>query len=169
MCCGFLMLVCVGTSFGQALKKYAIGTSGCSVYSFCDPGTFEENYSEDSAKVFTSECKNEDAYYGIICIQLKNEISIMANAEDVLVTYLDYLKSAFKITNATGYGKGLRLKGMENTRGVVDYWKDGEKNNWKVKGWTNGRYITVLYAYSLKELPETKVNAVLDGFLFKGM
>lgn len=169
LCCGVLMLICAGTSFSQALKKYAIGKSGCSVYSFCDPGTFEENYSEDSARVFTSECKNEDAYYGTICIQLKKELLNMATAEEVLIAYLDFLKSAFKITTAAGYGKGLRLNGMENTRGIVDYWKDDEKNNWKVKGWTNGKFITVLYAYSLKELPETKVNAVLDGFLFKGM
>ncbi|MBK8608763.1 MAG: hypothetical protein IPL84_02105 [Chitinophagaceae bacterium] len=167
-CCLFLVL-CVSLSYSQSLKKYAISNSGCSVYSFCDPGTFDMTYSEDSAKVFTSECKGEEAYYGIICIELKEPINDLSIAEEVLVSYLNYLKSAFKIKTAAGYGKGHKLRDKENTRGVLDYWNDEEKNNWKVKGWTDGNFITVLYAYSQKDLPETKVNAFLDGLLFKGM
>ena len=69
-----------------------------------------------------------------------------------------------KITKSAGYGKGHRLKDNENTRGVIDYWEDNDKNNWKVKGWTDGKFICVLYAYSSKELPEQKVNVFLDGF-----
>lgn len=165
----FLFFVFSSSSFSQTLKKFEIAASGCSVYSFCDPGKFELTYSEDSAKVYTSECKNDDIYYGIICISLKNDIAVMADAEAILISYLDFLKSAFKIKSAVGYGKGHRLKGKENTRGIVDFWKDEEKNNWKVKGWTDGKFIAVLYAYSLKDLPEQKVNIFLDGITLKGM
>ncbi len=159
----------IAAGSSQSLKKYDIGNSGCTIYSFCDPVKFDVTYSEDSAKVFTSECKGEDVFYGIICIKLTEEISPISTAETTLVSYLDFLKSAFKITSAAGYGKGHRLQGKENTRGIIDYWKDDEKNNWKVKGWTDGKYIAVLYTYSLTDLPDTKVNAFLNGINFKGM
>jgi hypothetical protein len=167
--CSFLFFGSITVLYSQSLKKYDIGNSGCVVYSFCDPVKFDMNYSQDSAKVYTSECKNEDAYYGIICIKLAKDISAISEAEAVLVTYLDYLKGAFKITAAAGYGKGHRLKGKENTRGIIDFWKDDEQNNWKVKGWTDGKFMAVLYVYSKKELPETKLNVFLDGLVFKGM
>ena len=165
-----LLLISSSTALNsQSLKKYEIGNSGCSVYGFCDHGEFDMTYSQDSAKVYTSECGNDDGYYGVICIQFVKEITPVADAEEVLVSYLDYLKTAFKISSAAGYGKGHRLKQNENTRGIIDYWKDDEKNNWKVKGWTDGKFIVVLYVYSKKELSETKVNVFLDGLKFKGM
>lgn len=169
--CIFLLLSisCFGCSFAQSVKKYSIGNSGCSVYSFCDPGTFNESYSEDSARVYTSECVHEETNYGLICIKLTAPVTDLEVAEKIVVSYLDYLKTAFKISSSVGYGKGHRLKEREDTRGVTDYWTDEEKNNWKIKGWTNGTYIAVLFAYTKKELPETKVNVFLDGLLFEGM
>ena len=163
------MQSCFIHSFSQNFKKYAIGNSGCAAYFFCDPGTFGMDYSEDSAKVYPTECNSDQTSYGMICIQLKASITDISNAENVLVTYLDYLKKTFKIKSSAGYGKGHRLKNQEDTRGIIDYWQDDEKNNWKVKGWTNGKFIAVLYAYSKNDLPETKVNLYLDGLLFSGM
>jgi hypothetical protein len=49
---------------------------------------------------------------------------------------------------------------------VIDYWTV-RKNNWKVKGWTDGKFIAVLYAIP-KELPESKVNVFLDGLQLPG-
>ncbi len=164
-----LMVFGFAILYGQSLKKYGIGDSGCSVYSFCDHGKFDVNFSEDAAKVYTSECGNADGYYGVICIKLLDSITNLPKAESVLVAYLDNLKKLFKITSSTGYGKGHRLKGKETTRGILDYWNDEEQNNWKVKGWTDGKFIAVLYTYSQKTLNETKANAFLDGLLFEGM
>jgi hypothetical protein len=153
----------------QSLKKYPISNSGCSAYFFCDPGTFEFSKSPDSSAVYTAECKTDDQAYGIICVKLKEAISDLQVSEDVLVQYLDFLKGELKITKAVGYGKGHRLKNSEATRGVIDYWEDQEKDNWKVKGWTNGAYIVVMYAYSKKELAETKANLYFEGLRFPGM
>jgi hypothetical protein len=116
-----------------------------------------------------SECVKDGLNYGVICVKLRQSFKDLDQAENALISYLDYLKSSFKITKSAGYGKGHRLANNENTRGVIDYWEDKEKNNWKVKGWTNKNYIGVMYAYSLKELPETKLNLYLDGFRFPGM
>jgi hypothetical protein len=164
-----IVFICCGSAFSQSLKKYDIGNSGCAAYFYCNPGTFAMEYSEDSAKVYTAECTDTETSYGVICVKLVQKISDINKAEEVVVSYLDYLKTSFKITSSAGYGKGHRLRGKENIHGMIDYWKDAENYNWKVKGWTDGGYIVVLYAYSKKELPETKVNVYLDGIVFPGM
>ena len=104
-----------------------------------------------------------------ICIKLLYPVSDLAAAEDLMVSYIDFLKADFHVKQAGGYGRGHHLNNNENTRGVIDYWKDTENNNWKIKGWTDGKYIGVLYANSKKDLPESKVNVFLDSFRMPGM
>lgn len=164
-----VLLICFTKVSSQSLKKYPIGNSGCSAYFYCDPGLFSLSYSPDSAKVYNKECQEGESSYGVICIKLITAITDLNDAENVLVAYLDYLKPNFKIRSAAGYGKGLRLRGRDDTRGVLDYWKDEDNINYKIKGWTDGKCIAVMYVYSKKELQETKINVFLDGFLFQGM
>ena len=153
-------------SIAQSLKKYPIGDSGCSAYFFCTPSKFEMAFSDDSSKVYTGDCKSADSLtYGIICVKLKDKIEDIRQAEDLTITYLDYLKKNFDISSAVGYGKGHRLEGKENTRGIIDYWKDKTGDEWKIKAWTNGKFISVLYVSASGSLNETsKVNVFLDGF-----
>ncbi len=161
---GLAVLMFVSSLQAQSIKKYSIAGSGCSAYFFCDPGTFQHNLSEDSSHVYTAECTNDGMTYGIICVQLKDKVTDLGSAEELLITYLDFIKKNFDVTSAAGYGKGHRLNNNENTRGVIDYWTDKDKNNIKVKGWTDGRYIAVLYVSSKNELAEAKTNLFLDGF-----
>lgn len=166
--CIILSMFFIQYSYGQVPKKMAISNSGCSLYSYCAMN-FETSYSSDSSLMYISECVSGETNYGIICVKLKISTTNLNNAEQVLTAYLDYLKSSFNILKSVGYGKGLTLNNDKNTRGIQDYWEDKDKNNWKVKGWTNGNYIGVVYAYSPKELNEQKINIFLDGFRFPGM
>jgi hypothetical protein len=169
---GCLLLFVFSLSFlfahSQVLKKVPVGNSGCSVYTYCD-FRFETEYSEDSSLVYVSECEKDEVTYGVICVKLVQPVNDLGKAEESLILYLDYLKSSFNILKSAGYGKGHRLANNQNTRGVLDYWEDREKNNWKVKAWTNGKFIGVLYGYSSKELNETKLNVFLESFRFPGM
>lgn len=167
-CITFLISLLAFTSFSQSIKKVPVGKSGCSVYTFCET-KFDESKSQDSSVVYTGECTKEEVTYGVICVKLLTPPENISAAEDLLIAYLDYLKTSFSVTKAAGYGKGHHLNKNENTRGILDYWEDSEKNNWKVKAWTDGKYIGVMYAYSLKELPETKINIFLEGLRFPGM
>lgn len=151
-------------SQAQTFKKYPIGSSGCSFYNYCE-SKFKLDYSSDSSKVYTGECKVGDVTYGTICVVLLNPITDLVAAEDLLIAYLDYLKSTFSIKKSTGYGKGHFLNNNENIRGIVDYWEDEMKDKWKIKAWTDGKYIGFMYAYSSKDLPEAKVNPFLNGFV----
>lgn len=169
---GFLLFafsISVILSHAQSFKKVPIrdslNNSGCFLYSWCD-FQFKTEYSQDSSLVFVSECDKDGLKYGVIGIKLRAAFENLDQAQESLISYLDYLKTSFKITKSAGYGKGHRLNNNENTRGVIDYWEDSDKNNWKIKGWTNGKYIGVLYGYSPKELPESKLNIYLDGFRF---
>ncbi len=162
-------LFCITSGNGQSVKKYPIGESGCAAYFFCDPGTFNVSYSEDSSKIYTAECITGETGYGLICVQLNQVDLKIDDVEPVMLSYLDYLKTLFKVTSAVGYGKGHRLRGKENIHGIIDYWKDENGMNLKIKSWTDGNFIIFLYARSAKELVETKTNVFLDGIQFKGM
>lgn len=163
--CALLVLVVSNTSYSQTLKKVPVSTSGCTVYTYCEM-KFEISKSVDSSNVYMGECVNGDVTYGVIAVKLSNRPDNLVMAEDLLIAFLDHLKKSYSITNAAGYGRGYRLNNNENTRGVLDYWEDGEKNKWKVKGWTDGRYIGVMYGYSKKEMLEGKVNVFLEGLRF---
>jgi hypothetical protein len=167
------IMLCLSTmsASSQGIKKYSIGNSGASVYFFCDPGTFTMTLTEDSSRVYSGDCMTSDSiHYGIICVSLKESVSVGADAENLLIKYLDFLKTVYHIKQAVGYGKGHQLKNDASTRGVVDYWKDADGDEWKVKGWTNGRMMAVLFAYGHKGPGNTpKLDLFLDGFRFPGM
>ena len=152
----------------QTLKKYPISNSGCFLYSYCE-SKYDTEYSDDSSKVITGECKSGEVTYGVICIKLLRPVDDLLAAEDLMISYVDYLKGSFGIKKAAGYGKGHRLNNNEATRGILDYWEDKELDKWKIKAWTDGKFIGFLYAYSKKELPEQKVNVFLDSFRLPGM
>ena len=152
----------------QLPRKYSISNSGCIVYTYCDT-KYKIEFSDDSSKVFSGECVAGDITYGIVCVKLLNPVTALNAAEDLMIIYVDYLKSNFEVTKSLGYGKGHRLNNDEGTRGIIDYWEDKEMDKWKVKAWTNGYYIAFLYTYSKKELPETRVNLFLDSFRFPAM
>ena len=159
--------VSVAHTNAQALKKYPVGKSGCQVSMYCNPGKFELSMSPDSSAVYTGECKAGDVTYDIICVKMKEKIDSLDDAEAVLVQYLDYLKSSFDVPEAAGYSRGHRLKGQEKrSRGVLDYWKDKEGANIKVKGWTNGRYISVHLVIAPGKIDDAKANPFLDGIVF---
>lgn len=159
---------CFLFSYGQVIKKVAISNSGCSVYTYCT-FEFEKEYSPDSSVVYADECVKDDLTYGVICVKLMQSTDNPEVAEETMINYLNYLKTSFGIVKSTGYGRGHRLNNNENTRGVLDYWEDAEKKNWKIKAWTDGKFIGVLYGYSAKELPEQKLNLFLEGFRLPGM
>jgi hypothetical protein len=159
----------INGSTAQQLKKYPIGNSGASTYMYCDPKKFDFDYSTDSSSVYTGQCQVSEVTYGIILIKLLHPIEDLEDAEEVMVSYLDFMKVDFHVKRSAGYGKGHQLNKDPDTRGILDYWTDTEEQKWKVKSWTNGKMIGVLFAYSMIELPEPRVNIFLEGLRFPGM
>lgn len=166
----FLLLCYCTAGFAQSsLKKYAIGNTGCTIYSFCEPDFNEVEFSEDSSAIYKSICEQGDYQYGIICVQLKEAITDLSLAEAMGKSYCDYLKTILEITESAGYGGGHQLNSDETTAGFIDYWKDKDGSAWKIKCWTNGSFIAVLFIAHQDELPSddfTKQELFLNGFRF---
>jgi len=102
-------IILIGCNFlrAQSLKKYDIGSSGCKAYFFCNPGQFEITYSEDSSTVYTGDCKADSLNWGIICVALKHPVPPGQEAEGLLTSYLDFLKTVYKISAAQDMARDI--------------------------------------------------------------
>ena len=151
------------------LVKTDIGQSGCAAYLPEGMPEFGLQMSEDSSDVYTSEMEIDSFVFGCIAVRLSQPL-VNFSAEDMealLVSYMEFLKGPFEITGATGYGKGHRLDGFPEARGVIDYWEDGNGNQYAVKGWVDQKYIGFLYIGGAREYPYVNVQQMyLDGFRF---
>ena len=47
---------------------------------------------------------------------------------------------------------------------LVDYWQDEDSVDWKVKGYTDGHTIAVLYVKNINEISVEKQDEFLDSF-----
>jgi hypothetical protein len=156
--------------FGQSLKKYPIGNTACSAYFYCNPGTANVSYSEDSSAVYQLQCDTAQLRYGLVCVALKEAITELVVAQDLMISYMDYLKTTFNIKQAAGYGKNNSKASDPKLIGVVDFWKDDQQRDWQVRGWTDGHYIAVLYAAGAAATVNentSKISVFLNGFQVK--
>ena len=155
--------------FAQEAARVPISKTGCTVQVICYPGRFDAYDLEDDATVYADDCEKDGVTYGIYCIQLKKPATDLTDAEDSIISYLDFMKVDNGIEKSKGYDKNHRLNQDESTRGIFDSWEDADKNKWKVKAWTNGNFICVLYVRTNKEFPEKKTEIFLEGLRFPGM
>lgn len=160
---------CISLVNAQGMKKYDIDGSGCKAYFFCDPGAAMKSYSEDSSEIYTMECNADNLHYGLICVKYSAAALPIAEPETLMIQYVDYLKQQFNITESAGYGKGHTMSSNVKATGMIDYWKDSEGGEWKIKSWTDGQFIGFMYVYGDAELPgdkTTKIDVFLNGFRF---
>ena len=151
------------------LNKTEIGQSGCAAYLPEGMPEFGLDKSEDSSDVYTSEMAIDSFVFGCIAVRFSQPFtnSTPEEMEELLVSYMEFLKGPFGISAATGYGKGHRLDGFPEARGVIDYWGDGKGNQYAVKGWINQKYIGFLYVGGVREYPYHSLQQMyLDGFRF---
>jgi hypothetical protein len=113
-----------------------------------------------------SECKENDVTFGVITIKLKERYINLAEAETVLIHFMQQLQPLFAIMHTTGVS--ATTKKACHTSALVDYWQDVERQDWKVKGWTNGRSMAVLYIKNIGNVPIAKEERFLNGTSFAG-
>lgn len=170
------LLVFTGfTTFTQAprFKKVAVSDSGCSIYIPGNPDPVTMEYSPDSSKVYTIETLDSTykSYFhmGAIVVRLKDAILKPEESEDMLVSYMDYLKTAFNIKKSVGYGKGHTLSTHPTAKGVIDYWEDADGDQWTVKGWAAESTMFIMFIYGPTEYPNYNVQSMFfEGARFPG-
>lgn len=161
----FLLLVSAVISFSQPLQKVMIGKTGVSISSYCKMN-FDMSRSPDSSIVYNGECMSSQVNYGVICVKLLNSRTNLDDATQLVGAYLDYLRKSFNITHADANQQHLRLNKDENTRGMSENWSDAENNIWVVRGWTNGKFLVVLYTNSRKPVAASRIDPFLNGLSF---
>ena len=50
---------------------------------------------------------------------------------------------------------------------MEDYWQDGDQQDWKVKGYADGKTMAILYVKNIGRVEVKKQDLFLDGFHFK--
>lgn len=147
-------------------KKYSIGNSGCTIYLPNDPGTFNPSFTKSGDLMYFSETKEAHVTYGSVTILLKNPTDNLAEAEKGLAKFIQTLQKSYDIDHTTGLSLGHLQRGNSQARGIVDYWQDAAEVDWKIKGWTNGSIMSVVYASDITDLPVEKLDMYLDSFRF---
>lgn len=149
-------------------QKVSISTSGCTAYMPSVPEAFSQSFSPDSSVVYQGECTFDGFEFGVIAVKFHLPVGGSdKDKEDLLVSYMDYLKGEFKVKASAGYGRGHHLDSEPSAVGVIDYWKDQQGGEIAVKAWINGELIGFLYLSGKTEYPNFNVQQLfLNGFRF---
>lgn len=155
--------------------RTTVGTCGCSLYAppgmAFDPPTL----SEDGAQVWTGEVRHGGAEagagwtFGAIVVKFKEPFADASpeQLEELLVAYMDFLRTQFEITANAGVGRGHTHSENTGARGVIDYWKDKVGDDWAVKGWIDKDRLAILFVAGKGDFPYFSAQQMyLEGFRF---
>ena len=172
-----LLILCFGfvrSSFSQTavprMQKTRIGHSSCMAYLPSKDTTcvMEEQSSPDGSKVYSMDVRYGGYSFSVIAVELKDlTLNQWEEKDQLLSSYLDYLKEEFQIRKAVGYGKGHRMEDDAQAAGMIDFWEDENGEQWAVKGWAGKNQLGILMLHGKKEYPYLSVqNMFLNGFRF---
>jgi len=76
------------------------------------------------------------------------------------------LRAAFFILHNTGLANACDWNHHSSVT-LTDYWQDSDQQDWKIKAYTNGKAIAILYVKNIGHVEVKKQDLFLDGFLFR--
>ena len=153
-------------SYTQGFQTYMIGGSGCTINLLANPGAFRKNITKRGDTMYRGECKVKDSSFGFITIELKNPYRTGLEAEAVLARFMQNITPTFFIRHTAGLHFGYDQASNIDVCGISDYWQDFYDRDWKVKGWTNGKILSLLYVSNIGNLSTEQQEGFLDSFRF---
>lgn len=148
-------------------ERVDLGTTGLSAYMPRGFPPFDVTTSQDGSTVHSGELRLGGFTFACIALRLKEPLGADDDREGMLVSYLDFLKTTFGVTQSAGYGRGHTVDSEPLARGVIDYWDDADKVHYAVKGWVTLTHLAVLMVYGPGDYPYlTAQQAYLDGIRF---
>lgn len=147
----------------KGFKLQLIGDTGCSALL---PANKKADFSvtDSGDQLYFHEFADKNVTYGMICIKMNGHYSLN-EAESMLSSYIDQLKSPFYILHNTGLHADADWN-SETSRTIVDYWQDAHRKDWKVKGYTDGKALAVMYVKNIGNADVKKQDLFLDSFHF---
>jgi hypothetical protein len=150
-------------------QRTNIGDSELSAYLPVGFPAFDLQKSPDGSSVYTADMTSGGFHYAVVAVRFVKEAVAPTPeaAEDMVVHYLDFLKTQFNITGAVGYGRGRTMASDANVHGVLDYWTDKDGAKWTVEAWTNQTSLIVMLIYGDQEYPSVSAAQMyLEGARF---
>ena len=159
------LFVFLATSFvlrvaNARFRRYMI-CNGCSTLLHSGAKTFQVRHTKDGDKLYFNEYSEDGVTYGLICVQMP-EFYPMEEAERILVQYVNRVRKPLQISH-TSLMEAERFAGMTT---LTDYWQDRAGFDWKVKGYTNGKIVSLLYVKNITDTSVKNHDAYLEGFRF---
>jgi|GEM_PF-1443366 len=128
---------------------------------------FNRTRTSQGDEFFIGESFSGKVSYGVLYIKL-GETYAIEDAETMLSYYISRLQEPFNIAHNTGVGYCISIDQTSGMKKLVDYWQDEFGIDWKLKGYTNGRFIAVLYVQNITEIEVEKQDMFLDSLELSG-
>jgi hypothetical protein len=142
-------------------KRYFLGATGCSIYLVNGKNTIHYKHTKEGDRVYFYDEAVSGVTFGFIGVQMK-ETSTLEQAENILVQYMNRLRKPLGIS----VNIQMEIEKKDRLITITDYWQDEQGLDWKIKGYTNGKTITVLYVKNISDSLVEEQDAFLNGFKF---
>jgi hypothetical protein len=142
-------------------KRYVIGQSRCSSLLLSGSNTLHINYTKEGDKIYFTDDTVNGVTYGLICVHMK-DVYTLRQAQAILVQYIDRARKPLGIAHTVS----MEIKKVAGQVIITDYWQDKQGKDWKIKGFTNGKTVAVLYVQNVAEARVKEHDAFLNGFKF---
>jgi len=142
-------------------KRYTIGSSGCSSLLFSGANSLYVKYTKDDEKVYFNEHTIAGVTYGLVVVQMK-DVFTLEEASTILVQYTKAVRKPFKIVHHLP----MEMEKQNGKVSLAGYWQDQKGGDWKVKGYTNGKTIAVLYVKNIGASNVKDDDNFLNGLKF---
>jgi hypothetical protein len=144
-------------------RRYVI-CPGCSTLLNSESRTLHIRYTKDGDKLFFNEYVADGITYGVICVQMQSR-QTLKKAEHILVNYMNRIRKPMHIqANAS-----MEVETNERLLTITDYWQDKAGIDWKVKGYTNGKILSLLYVKNITDTTVKTHDTFLNGFRFSAV
>ena len=131
------------------------------ISSFSGASSLLVKYTKDADKVYFNEHKTGGVTYGLIVVQMKDVFTLQA-AASILVRYTKAVRKPFSIAHYLP----MEIEMQKGKISLTAYWQDKNAFDWKVKGYTNGKTIAVLYVKNIGASNVKGDDCFLNGLKF---
>ena len=159
------LFVFLATSFvlrisNLRFRRYMI-CNGCSTLLHSGAKTLQVRHTKDGDKLYFNEYTEDGVTYGLICVQMP-VFYAMDEAERILVQYVNRVRKPLHISHSLM----MEAERMPKMTTLTDYWQDNAGHDWKIKGYTNGKIVSLLYVKNIADTTVKNHDAYLEGFRF---
>ncbi|WP_162944849.1 hypothetical protein [Flavisolibacter nicotianae] len=141
-------------------RRYVI-CPGCSALLHPAAKRLHVRRTKDGDRLLFNEHKIGTVKYGMICVQL-NKVYSLEKSEEILVNFINRCRKPLQIE----CNQSMEIEQGAGQLCLTDYWQDKDGIDWKIKGSTNGKIISLLYVRNITDTTVTSHDAFLNGFRF---